>query len=219
MRPRAAVARLRADLRQGTAPRGPRSRGAAACCSSVHIPVTLESPGRGSRAGTDRPYPPRRGCYSGRRAQGQGMCENRGGPAMVPGVRDAASFPPMPRSRPREGPLSRPVPLSPLTLPQGHPTEEARSPGLQSWGSHSRSRQPPEQGPNALGEAQLQRPGVGGGEPPSSPARSIPGHCCHQRTCPTLPSSSLPGRGRRAAALEPDPVRKIALPRGSGPPP
>lgn len=97
-------------------------------------------------------------------------------------------------------PVSTPLPRSsPLTLPQGHPTEEARLPGLQSWGSHSRSRQPPEQGPNALGEVQLQRPGVGGGEPPSSPARSIPGHCCHQRTCPTLPSA-LPAWPRARAA-------------------
>ncbi|XP_057345601.1 uncharacterized protein LOC118915261 isoform X2 [Manis pentadactyla] len=78
------------------------------------------------------------------------MCAKWGGPARVPGVWGAAPSPPVPRSRPLEGPLSRsltPSPAPPLPLPQRRPTQELarlssdpRAPG------HPRRRAPAHRG-------------------------------------------------------------------------
>lgn len=58
------------------------------CClvSESPCPGDLGKPRAGERRGDWPSLTPPRGCYSGRRAQGPGMLENRGRPAPVPGV-------------------------------------------------------------------------------------------------------------------------------------
>ena len=173
MRPRAAVARLGADLRQGTAPHAPRPPRTAAWCPTVRVPVTLGSPGRGSHAGTDRPYPHLGAAIPGAALRAR-ECE-RTEVALLRLQEGAALSPPTPRSRPHEGSLSWPLPLPKslsLPLPQSHPTQEparlGSGPGVAAPGpDHPQSR-----APEHWGEAQSQGPGVGGGEPPPSPAHS-----------------------------------------------
>lgn len=92
---------------------------------------------------------PPRGCYSGRRAQGLGIFENRGRP--VPGVRGAAPSPLTSRSRPREGLLSQPLSPS-LVLPSGSACSETRGPEFRSWGFRFRSQPPQAQDPQRTGE-------------------------------------------------------------------
>lgn len=164
------------------------------------------------------PTPHPRAAIPGSGAQGQGMWENRGGPAMV--FREAGPLRPFHR-RPESLPARVPFPASsplPWSFPQPalkvillrSPSRLGCSPGVPPPGpGHPRSRAP------AHWERLSCRGWVGRRPPPSTPARSIPGHCCHRRPSPTLPPTLPAWRGLRAAALRPDGAQRIPLPRMS----
>lgn len=207
MRPRAAVARLGADLRQGTAPHAPRPPRTAAWCPTVRAPVTLGSPGRGSHAGTDRPYPHLGAAIPGAALRAR-ECE-RTEVALLRLQEGAALSPPTPRSRPHEGSLSWPLPLPKslsLPLPQSHPTQEPAR-----LGSRPRSRPPPAQGPRALGGSSVPGAWRGGRRAPSQPG-AFPGAAVTRGRAPPRLPPSLPGPRLQAVASQLDPGSE-------GPPP
>lgn len=149
--PRAAVERFRANLRQGTALSGPRHPRTAVWCLRVHVPVTLESPGRESLEGTGGPYPtpgllflaPRSG--PGNVREPRSPCPGSRSPGRCPLSTDAQI-----RPSPRWSPFPVTVPFS--GLPSRSAYSGACAPELQSWGSRSRSRPPQAQGPERNGE-------------------------------------------------------------------
>lgn len=186
------------------------------------------------RAGEPRGYcpslPRRWGCYSGRRAQGPGMCSNRNLPVPVPGVRGPAASPPTRRSRPREGPLSQSQPPS-LILPSRSAYSGTRTPEFRPKSSHSRSRPPQVQGSQRTGETLSPRVCAGEAGSPF-PAVTFPGAAVTRgRTLLRLPPS-LPGprtarggsgarprsRGPNSAWPWPHPLRPQFPHRARGPP-
>lgn len=187
-RPRA-PSRGRGALPRGSAAKDCPARAGGAQNSG---PVS-ESPCPGDlvkpRAGEPRGYwpflPPPRDCYSGRRAQGRGMCANRG---RLAGFRESGSLPPL-HGRADRVPTTVPYPvLWPFKV------SLLRTPpaGVPILGFPLHVLATPSAGPPAHGgEAQRQGLGVRGGEP--TPGRRISGRCCHQRTNPT-PPPALPAR-------------------------
>lgn len=201
--PRARPARGPEGRRPGAPSRGrgalPRGSAAADCPARARAPLNSglvsESPCPGDlvkpRAGEPRglwpSLPPPRDCYSGRRAQGRGMCANRGRPAPVPRVRVPASSPPTRRWRPRDGSLPGSPALPSRSAPPGPRPLQVRS-----GGSRSTPWPPQVQGPQRT-EEKLSPRGWARGAGSPLPAGAFPGAAVTAgRTPPRLPPS-LPG--------------------------
>lgn len=162
--------------------RAPQNSGLA---SESPCPGDLVKPRAGEPRGSWPSLPQPRDCYSGRRAQGRGMCANRGRPAPVPRARLPASSPPTRRSRPRDG--SRPGSLAP---PSRSAHSGVRPLELRSRGSRSTSRHPKCRAPGARRSS---APGVGREGRRAHSRPRISGRCCHHGTNPT-PPPALPAR-------------------------
>lgn len=125
VRPRAAVARFSADLRQGTAPCGPGPPRTVVCCPTVHIPMTLGGTRAGESRGDGPPLPPPPGLlFRAPRSEPGNVRQARSPWPLLLRVPGAAPSRPTSRSRPREGPLSQSLPL-PLVLPSPPPSRSA----------------------------------------------------------------------------------------------
>lgn len=189
--------------RRGSAAGDCRSAGAPEPRASVGRPGPgdLGSLGRGRGAGTDCPPLPW-GCYSGRRAQGPGMCTNRGHPALGLGVPGAAPTPPKPGLRPAGVPVPGHSSLSwsyPSPLPRGG--RPACGGGLPcAWapigGSPIQVPATPSAGPQRTGEKLSPGGRARGAERPSQLAHSrallSPGDAPHPTACPPCRVPGLP---------------------------